>query len=214
MSQDRNMKWLNDRRIIYRHDGIDKPDIETKQYKYYENGTYGCYHLFNTKAKITTYKSLKWHLLVLYYLNIDKDVPYDRVKLSFDGFNFYDVARFIANKDNGFVTFFISNKALEDMIDDVLTTGGDPPKNKLRKVIFKPYNMLTLSEKLSIVGKLIGRQSINKEMIYETMLDLNDFSKKITISRIAGLLNCSARTVYRHMCNDLKKEKLRLNEEI
>ena len=42
------------------------------------------------------------------------------------------------------------------MIDDVLTQGGEPPKNKKRKVIFKPYNMLTLSEKLSIVGKLIG----------------------------------------------------------
>ena len=64
MSQDRNLKWLNDRRVIYRHDGIDEPDIETKQYKYYENGTYSCYHLFNTKAKITTYKSLKWHLLL------------------------------------------------------------------------------------------------------------------------------------------------------
>ena len=210
MSQDRNMKWLNDRRVIYRHDGVDKPDIETKQYKYYENGTYGCYHLFNTKAKITTYKSLKWHMLVLYYLNID-GVEGDEVSLYDD---MTSVFKFIANKENGFVTFFISNKALEDMIQDVFKTGGDPPKNKLRKVIFKPYNMLTLSEKLSIVGKLIGRKSINKEMIYETMLDLNDFSKKITISRIAGLLDCSARTVYRHMCNDLKKEKLRLNEEI
>ena len=210
MSQDRNMKWLNDRRVIYRHDGVDEPDIETKQYKYYENGTYGCYHLFNTKAKITTYKSLKWHMLVLYYLNID-GVEGDEVSLYDD---MTSVFKFIANKENGFVTFFISNKALEDMIQDVFKTGGDPPKNKLRKVIFKPYNMLTLSEKLSIVGKLIGRKSINKEMIYETMLDLNDFSKKITISRIAGLLDCSARTVYRHMCNDLKKEKLRLNEEI
>ena len=210
MSQDRNMKWLNDRRVIYRHDGVDEPDIETKQYKYYENGTYGCYHLFNTKAKITTYKSLKWHMLVLYYLNID-GVEGDEVSLYDD---MTSVFKFIANKENGFVTFFISNKALEDMIQDVFKTGGDPPKNKLRKVIFKPYNMLTLSEKLSIVGKLIGRKSINKEMIYETMLDLNDFGKKITISRIAGLLDCSARTVYRHMCNDLKKEKLRLNEEI
>ena len=206
MSQDRNMKWLNDRRVVYRHDGVDKPDIETKKYKYYENGTYGCYHLFNTKAKITTYKSLKWHLLVLYYLNQDN-------KYSLSPF-FEHLARFIAKKDNGFVTFFISEKALNDMIIDVYQNGGDPPKNKLRKVIFKPYNMLTLSEKLSIVGKLIGRQSIDKEMIYETMLDLNDWGKKITISRVASLLDCSVRTVYRHMCNDLKKEKLRLNEEI
>ena len=100
MSQNRNMKWLNDRRIIYRYDGIDKPDIETKQYKYYENGTYGCYHLFNTKAKITTYKSLKWHFLVLYYLNQDQ-----RILPTY-------VYEFIADKKNGFVTFFISDKKL------------------------------------------------------------------------------------------------------
>ncbi len=75
MSYERNIKWLNDRRILYRQDPIsDIPSIETKQYRYYENGTYECYHLFNSKAKITTYKSLKWHMLVLYYLNIDNDI--------------------------------------------------------------------------------------------------------------------------------------------
>ena len=207
MSQDRNLKWLNDRRVIYRHDGVDKPDIETKQYKYYENGTYGCYHLFNTKAKITTYKSLKWHLLVLYYLNQDD-------KYSLSPF-FEHLARFIAKKDNGFVTFFISEKALNDMIIDVYQTGGEPPKNKMRKVIFKPYNILTLSEKLSIVGKLIGRSSgIDIEDIYQCMLDLNDSGKKITWDRVAGLLNCSTRTIYRRLCKDLKREKLILNEEI
>ena len=35
MSHDRNLKWLNDRRVIYRRDPInDIPTIETKQYKY------------------------------------------------------------------------------------------------------------------------------------------------------------------------------------
>jgi len=205
MSQDRNLKWLNDRRIVYRKDpDTDVPTIETKQYKYYENGTYQCYHLFNTKAKITTYKSLKWHMLVLYYLNMDNIINSD----------FVTVARFIANKENGFVTFFIKNKLLEDMIGDVLMQGGDPPANKLRKVVFKPYSGLDLSGKLKIVGKLIGRSSIDKEMIYQTMLDLNDWGKKITISRIAGLLNCSTRTVHRHMCDKLKQEKQILNEEV
>ena len=197
------MKWLNDRRVIYRHDGDDIPTIETKQYKYYENGTYACYHLFNTKAKITTYKSLKWHMLVLYYLNMDNMINSD----------FVTVARFIANKDNGFVTFFISNKALEDMISDVLMTGGDPPKNKKRKVIFKPYNMLTLSEKLSIVGKLIGRSSICKETIYQAMIDISEH-RKITVRWLAEVLGVSQRTVYRHMCDDLKRAKQEMNEEI
>ena len=205
MSQDRNMKWLNDRRVIYRDHGDDIPTIETDKYKYYENGTYACYSLFNTKAKITTYKSLKWHILVLYYLNIDNKINSD----------FVTIARFIADKKNGFVTFFISNKKLEEMIGDVLMTGGDPPKNKLRKVIFKDYNMLSLSEKLSIVGKLIGRSSnVDAEAIYQCMLDINDYGKKITWSRVAGLLNCSTRTVYRNLDKSLKKEKQILNEEI
>ena len=65
-----------------------------------------------------------------------------------------------------------------------------------------------------IVGKLIGRSKLDKEQIYECMLDLNHMGKKITISRIAGLLECSARTIYRHMCNDLKHEKYILNEEV
>ena len=70
MSQQRRIQWLNDKRIVYRRDPIsDTPTIDTEDYSYYENGTYECYHLFNSKAKITTYKSLKWHFLVLYYLN-------------------------------------------------------------------------------------------------------------------------------------------------
>ena len=201
MSQDRNLKWLNDRRIVYRRDPItDVPTIETKQYKYYENGTYQCYHLFNSKAKITTYKSLKWHMLVLYYLNEDIDLEH--------------VFRFIANKDNGFVTFFIKQRLLDEMIKDVIAQGGDPPANKLRKVVFKPYSGLDLSGKLKIVGQLIGRSSIDKEMIYQAMLDLNDWGKKITIGRVAGLLNCSTRTIHRHMCDTLKQEKQILNEEL
>ena len=211
MSHDRNLKWLNDRYIIYRRDPItDVPTIETNQYKYYENGTYECYHLFNSKAKITTYKSLKWHMLVLYYLNID-GVDGDEASLEDD---MRYIFKFIANKENGFVTFFIKQKILNDMIEDVFNQGGDPPANKLRKVVFKPYSGLDLSEKLSIVGKLIGRSSIDKEMIYDAMLDLNDMGKKITISRIAGLLDCSTRTIHRHMCDELKQEKNILNEEV
>jgi len=200
MSHERNIKQLNDWRIVYRRDPInDVPTIETDKYKYYEDGTYECYHLFNTKAKITTYKSLKWHFYVLYYLNED---------------DMRHVFKFIANKENGFVTFFISEKKLEEMIQDVLANGGEPPINKKRKVIFKEYNMLTLSEKLSIVGKLIGRSSITKESIYNTMLILNDDGFSITINWLAQILGVSKRTIHRHMCEDLKREKKLLNEKI
>ena len=172
---------------------------------FFENGTYEHYSLFNTKAKITTYKSLKWHFLVLYYLNQDEP----------SGLLPSYVYEFIANKDNGFVTFFISKKVLNDMIDDVFETGGEPPKNKIRKVIFKDHSMLTISEKLSIVGKLIGRSSrVDEEAIYQCMLDINELGKKICINRIAGLLDVSKRTIYRHISDALKLEIKTLNEEI
>ena len=204
MSRDRKIKWLNDRRIIYRRDPInDKPTIETKQYKYYENGTYECYTLFNSKAKITTYRSLKWHMLVLYYLNEDNS-----------GFVANYVFKYIADKENGFVTFFIKHKLLDGMINDVIEQGGDPPKNKIRKVIFKDNSGLNINEKLSIVGRLIGRSKLDEETIYQCMLDLAHINKKITIKLLAELLNVSQRTIYRHMCDDLKREKQRLNEEI
>jgi len=201
MSQDRNLKWLNDRRIVYRRDPItDVPTIETKQYKYYENGTYQCYHLFNSKAKITTYKSLKWHMLVLYYLNEDIDLK--------------PVFKFIANKENGFVTFFIKQNLLYSMIEDVFNQGGEPPANKLRKVVFKPYSGLDLSGKLKIVGQLIGRNKLDKETIYQCMVDINHNGKKITIRWMAELLGVSQRTIHRHMCDTLKREKKLMNEEI
>ena len=213
MSQERKMKWLNDRRIVYRQFPInDIPDIETNKYMFFKNGTYEHYSLFNTKAKITTYKSLKWHFLVLYYLNQENRSLQPNFNKGLLPTNVYE---FIANKDNGFVTFFISKKVLNDMIDDVFETGGEPPKNKIRKVIFKDYSMLTVSEKLTIVGKLIGRSSrVDEEAIYQCMLDLNDLGKHICISRIAGLLDVSKRTIYRHISDELKLEIKILNEEI
>ncbi len=206
MSRERNMKWLNDRHVIYRRDPVnDIPTTETKHYKYYEDGTHECYHLFNSKAKITTYKSLKWHFYVLYFLNQDRP----------EGLLPTNVYRFIADKENGFVTFFISDKKLESMIDDVFESGGEPPINKKRKIIFKDFCGLSFDQKMSIVGKLIGRsRRIDEEAIYQCMLDLIYYGKKITWSRVAGLLDCSERTIIRNINNELKKEKDILNEEI
>ena len=205
MSYLRKIQWLNDKRIYYRQDPInDKPTFSTDTYDYYENGTYEYYNLFNTKSKITTYKSLKWHMLVLHYLN--------HVRFAFD--SIINLYKFIANKENGFVTFFIKSIVLDSMIQDVINQGGDPPKNRARKIIFKDYNGLSFNEKMKVVGQLSGRQKLDKESIYQTMLDLNEFGKTITNGRLAGLLDCSIRTIQRHMCADLKREKEILNEEV
>ena len=90
-----------------------------------------------------------------------------------------------------------------------------PPPNKLRKVIFKPFTGISKEDKLRIVGKLIGRSiKVCPDDIYECMIDLNDMGKKITIGRVAGLLDCSKRTIHRNMCMHLKQEKELLNKQL
>jgi len=206
MSHDRNLTYLNNNRIIYRRLPItDKPDIDTKEFMYFQNGTHQCYELFRSSAKITTYKSLKWHLLVLWYLN---------PKLNPD--DFASLAEYIVHKPNGFVSFNVSERLLEKVIYGVSMSDLErPPKNKLRKVIFKPFSGLTKEQKLSIVGQLVGQSPrVCPDDIYEVMIDMHDMGKKITIGRIAGLLDCSSRTIHRHMCEDLKREKELLNQQL
>ena len=170
---------------------------------FYEDGTYECYELFRSKAKINTYKSLKWHLLVIWYLNpqLDQD-------------RFEDIANVIANKEQGFITFTIPNQLLKRIIYEVsMCDLEEPPKNKLRKVIFKPTT-LTKEEKLRIVGELIGRsKKFHADDIYDLMLMLNHGGWNITIARLARGLDCSTRTVHRNMTKELRKEIKLLNKQ-
>jgi hypothetical protein len=202
----RNLDLLNRRRIVYRREPItDVPDIENDKYMFYENGTHQCYDLFKSTAKITTYKSLKWHLIVIWYLNpgLDQD-------------EFMLIAELIAEKTNGFVSFSMHEELLRKIVYEVSMLDLDvPPKNKLRKVIFKLHCGLVKEEKLSIVGQLIGRSNkIHPDDIYACMIDLHDMNKKITIRRVSEILGVSSRTVHRYMCTELKKEKELLNRQI
>jgi hypothetical protein len=206
MSHERNLTYLNNNRITYRRLPItDKPTIDTKEYMFYESGTHECYELFRSSAKITTYKSLKWHLLVLWYLNPQLDP---------DDFN--ALAEIISYKPNGFVSFELSDRILDKIIYGVSMADLErPPKNKIRKVIFKPFSGLTKEEKLSIVGSLIGvTNKIHPDDIYQCMIDIHDMDKKITIKQLSELLSVSQRTVHRHMCEDLKREKELLNQQL
>jgi len=91
----------------------------------------------------------------------------------------------------------------------------EPPKNKLRKVIFKYGSRLSKEEKLSIVGELIGRSKrIHEDDIYQCMLDLHDSGRKIVIAQLALWLECSARTIHRNMSEELKREKELLNKQL
>ena len=198
-----NLKYLNDNRIIYRRYSSDVP---TKQYSWgwhYADGTYGYYAMFNSRAKINTIRSLKWHLLTLWYLNpeLDKD-------------EFKKLANYIMYKSNGFVTFNIGIKLINNIIKDVYKQDLDtPPKNRLRKIVFKDGSGLSTVEKLSLVGSIIGKSKIKKDDIYEAMLYIHE-EGKVTVKKLAKALKCTERTIYRNMCSELKEEKYLLNKQL
>jgi len=206
MSHNRNTKYLDNKRIVYRRDPInDKPTAQATYWDHYQDGTHECYTLFASKAKITTYKSLKWHLLVLWYLNpqLDQD-------------QFMEIAEVIANKEQGFTTFTIHPELLRKMVYDISMLDLDePPKNKLRKVVFKMISPLTTEDKLRIVGELVGRSKrVHPDDVYQCMLDLHDAGKKIVVTQLALWLECSTRTIHRNLDVALRREIKLLNKQL
>ncbi len=199
----RNLKYLNENRIIYRRYSSDIPTSSHSWGWYYAEGTYGYYAMFSSKAKINTIRSLKWHLLTLWYLNPELDKA-----------KFTELAKYIIYKENGFVTFNIGSKLINKVIEDVFRQDLDtPPKNRLRKIVFKDYSGLSTLEKLQIVGKIIGQaKGIKEDDIYEAMLYIHE-DQLITVPKIAKILKCTTRTIYRHMSEELKEEKQLLNKQ-
>ena len=199
----RNLTYLNNNRIIYRRYSSDIPTSSHGWGWYYAGGTHGYYALFNNKAKINTIRSLKWHLLTLWYLNPELDKT-----------KFTELAEYIIYKENGFVTFNIGSKLINQVIEDVFRQDLDtPPKNRLRKIVFKDSSGLSTIEKLQIVGQIIGQaKGIKEDDIYEAMLYIHE-QEIITIPKIAKALKCTNRTIYRHMSEELKEEKQLLNNQ-
>ena len=199
-----NMLWRNNV-ITSRLPINDIPTVQTDKWMFFEDGTHEYYDLFRSEAKINTYKSLYWHLLVLWYLNPEKGPD-----------EFKQMSYAICNKSNGFISFSISDNMIDKIVYDVYMSDLDrPPKNKLRKVIFKRGCGLSKAEKLSIVGQLIGRSNkTHPDDVYQAMIDIHDLGQKITIKRVSEVLGVSSRTVHRHMCEDLKREKELLNKQL
>lgn len=200
------MKILHDNKIIYRR--YPTTDIPTETYDwgwYYEDGTHQCYVLFNTDFMIGSFNSYVWHLCVIRYLNQDMDK-----------YMFTLIAKHISTMSNGFINFKIKNKSIDLLVENLSTNDHTiPPRNKIRKVIFKPLCGLTKEQKQKIVGRMVGRKGrISPDNIYNCMLTINNNNEVITDDKIASLLSCSRRTIIRNMGDELRKEKEILNKSL
>ena len=162
MSHYRNIEYLHRKRFEYKKEPTT--DVPTKKYywgSYYKEGTHQNYHLFSSNAKITTYKSLSWHILVLRYINV-----------SLDESEFTKIIYFISEIKNGFVTFEINTRYLDKYIGNALSNDFSfKPVNRKKIVVFKDGTGLSGKQKSKIVGEICGKEkSIDSDCIYECML--------------------------------------------
>ena len=146
----RRIEHLNNNRIIYRRlPIIDKPSHSFDWGYYYIDGTYEFYDLFRSKALINTYKSLRWHLRVIWYLN---------PQLSLEEFK--KICNFIADKRNGFITFNMLPDKLNNIIKDINKSDlEEPPQNKLRKITMSHgfVNFVKRHSGMKSSGKIMSR---------------------------------------------------------
>ena len=169
MSHNR-LDYLNNNRIIYRRYPVnDKPTHDFVWGWFYEQGTHEYYYLFHSASMITTYRSLKWHMLVLSYLNTEMTND-----------NFKKLYKYITNRDNGFTTFSINNNDSSRIFKEILNSDFErAPKNKARKVIFKMGCGLTKTEKLNKLSKYLHEVD-NIEYLVQYFEDFNqNLSKKV-----------------------------------
>ena len=89
------------------------------------------------------------------------------------------------------------------------------PVNRKKIVVFKDGTGLSGKQKSKIVGEICGKEkSIDSDCIYECMLYINNEKRKITITNIAKMLNCSRMSIYRNMNTELKEERDLLNMSV
>ena len=206
---DRNKYFFDNRILLVMMPSVDSQSESYDWGWYYPNGTYQFYGLFQWDYSIATVKSFIWHMRVIKYINFNLNSEFNNDKL-------IEVCEYVANLKNKFITFDIGKERLRLIIDGLLKYDHDiPPRNKERKIVFKPFSGMTKTEKNKIIGSFSGRSSkITLSGIYELMISINDKGIRIKMKDLAKQLGCSERTISRLITKELKDEIKILNSSL
>jgi len=200
------VKALYDLRIMLYKIPESKEYIEYEWGRVYKEKVTGYIDLFRYDYKIISKAQLAWHIYAIMYMNpkIEED------KLD-------KVIAYLLNPQMGFILENVSKSITHaDLKEDLRAYYlDDEPRSKPRKIIFYSDCKLSVSEKLSLVGQHAGKgKRITEEVIYEAMVMIHyDYNELITVSKLAKMLKCTTRTIFRNMSERLNEEKNILNEE-
>lgn len=205
-----NLDWLHRNRVAYKCYPYTDTPSETHHWGwYYENGTTERYKLFYSDNKISSYRSLYWHLSVIYWVNSSAVRKLEPIKK----YSFLSVCLFLSSKENGFVSFDIKEESVEKIYKTIIKL-NQKPTNKSVKFVFRDGAGLSFKDKMSIIGSYSNSSKISDEAIIEAIKKNKESGDRVTNKSLSLIIGCSERTIQRHMTDDLKKLKKTMNNEV
>lgn len=166
------------------------------------------YNLKDISSKVSSFEQLTYYAEVFFYLNPDIDF---RI--------FYGIFQTIGNREWGKTIRTYSKARVHKMCEEVFQNRNVPYCNQWRRIVFNPEKIIRNDEKMSICGELFKRQlSFTTEDVEKAVLQLKIAKTPISDSKIADILQCSQKTIQRHMTSairaDIKKSNGFIKREL
>ena len=172
-------------------------------YVYFPEGV-KFYSLYRTTRKINSFSELEYIAEKFIYLNPDFDVEVAK-----------SLFALISDRGSGHIIRTYGSSRVENMVERVFAAKKQPYCPRLRKVIFNPFKMMSRSEKMKIVGSLIGtKEKPTEEQIDSTIEELWLDKEKITITKVAEKLNKTRYLVRWYFDKEKLKSIRNFNSEI
>lgn len=205
------LDYFHRRQISYKcYPYSDIPTEEKNWGWYYEDGTTQRYRLFPYKGmKITSKKSLYWHLLVIYWLNSSNMREYQTITEN----DFIDCCKYVCDYSSGFITSNLEDIDYYSVAKSILSSNRKP-YNKSVKFVFREGLGLSLSDKMKIISSYTNKSAITESKLSDAIKKIHAKGEVVTNNLLSLELNCSKRTIQRNMNKELVELRKDLNNEV
>ena len=162
------------------------------------------YSLYRTTRKINSFAELEYIAEKFVWLN--PEFKLSKMK------RFFSV---LSDRGSGHIIRTYGNSRVEDMVERVHRVKKKPYCARYRKIIFNPSKMFDRKTKMKIVGQLISaKEKPSEDRISGVIEELWFKKEKITISKVAEVLDTTRHLVRWYFKDDILKSIASANKEI
>jgi hypothetical protein len=172
-------------------------------YLYFPEGV-RFYRLYRTSRKINSFAELEY--VAEKFIHLNPDYELEHMKRLFVQ---------LSERSSGHTIRTYGQDRVEAMVESVCKKRKVPYCPKLRKVVFNPSKRMSKSEKMKIVGQLIGtKPRLSEKDLIAVIEDMAENKIKITVSKIAELTDKTKHLVNQSLTEKTKNLIKVLNEKI